>query len=143
MLLKPARQAQYSQFADFRFTVADTMANVAGAVANLKASGVFEPIPLPIGAIVVGGEVIVHTASNDAGVASTIAIGDSVNPNRYLGATSIKAAGRTPLVPTGFVGAGENLRITLAATNGDATAGDVTVRVEYILNGRMHEVVIA
>lgn len=142
MLLKSARSAQYSQLASFRFTAADTMANTAGVVAALKASGTFEPIPLPIGAIVIGGEVVVNTASNESGAAHTIALGDATNPTRFLAATSIKAAGRTPIVPTGFVGTGENLRITLAASNGDATAGDVSIRLDYVIDGRVHEVVI-
>lgn len=141
MLLKPTRQAQYSQVGSFRFTAADTLANIAGVVAALKASGVFEPIPLPIGAVVIGGEVVVNTASNDTGTA-TIAIGDAANPTRFLGATNIKAAGRTAIVPTGFIGTGDNVRITLANANGDATAGDVSIRIDYIIEGRMHEVVI-
>lgn len=142
-LLKAARQAQYPQSAEFRFTHADTMANISGVVQALKANGAFEAIPLPIGATVVGGELVVETASNDSGATVTVAVGDSGNASRYLAATSIKAAGRTALTLTGFKGAGENIRFTIAGANGDATAGQVYLRVEYILEGRMHEVVIA
>lgn len=142
MLLKSARQAQYPQFAEFRFTMADTMVDVNGAIVAFKnAAGVFEPIPLPAGAIVVGGDVTVETASDDTGTA-TIAVGDSITPARYLAATSIKAAGRTVLGLTGYRTLGENLRITLANANGNATVGVVSLRLEYIIANRMHEVVI-
>lgn len=142
-LIKAARQAQYPQSADFRFTVADTMANVAGVVQALKSVGSFEAIPLPIGAVVVGGELVVETASNDSGATVTVAVGDSLVANRYLAATSIKAAGRTALALTGFKGAGENIRFDIAGAAGDATAGSFYLRVEYVIDGRMHEVVIA
>lgn len=142
-LLQAARQAQYAQIAEFKFNMADTMKDVNGAIIAFKnAVGVFEPIPLPNGAVVTGGEVVVETASDDTGT-STIAVGDSAVPARYLAATNLKAAARTPLVPTGFRGAGENLRITLANANGNAVNGTVTVRLEYVITGRMHEVVIA
>lgn len=141
-LLKSARQAQYPQFADFRFTMADTMVDVNGAITGFKAAnGVFEPIPLPAGAIVVGGDVTVETASDETGTA-TIAVGDSASATRYLAATSIKAAGRTALGLTGYRGLGENLRITLANANGNAVNGVVSIRLEYIIQNRMHETVI-
>lgn len=141
-LLKSTRQAQYPQFADFRFTMADTMVDVNGAITAFKsAAGVFEPIPLPAGAIVVGGDVTVETASDETGTA-TIAVGDSVSAARYLAATSIKAAARTALGLTGYRGLGENLRITLANANGNAVNGVVSIRLEYIIDKRMHETVI-
>jgi hypothetical protein len=43
-------------------------------------------------------------------------------------------------VPTGYRGVGEDLRITLANTNGDATAGKVSVRATYMVTGRANEV---
>lgn len=140
-LLKATRQAQYPLSAEFTFAVTDTATNTSGATGNLNAAGAFDVINLPVGAVVVGGEVVVNTASNEGGAASTIAVGDSASASRYLSATTIKSTGRTALVPTGYNGLGENLRITLAATNGDATAGNVTVRVQFIILGRGNEAI--
>lgn len=140
--LKSARTAQYPLLASFTFTMADAMLDVNGVLTGFKnAAGVFEPIPLPVGAVLTGGDVTVETASDDTGTA-TIAVGDSANANRYLGATNIKAAGRTPLVPTGYHGLGENLRITLANANGNAANGTVTIRAQYVIDGRAQETVI-
>lgn len=141
--LIPTRTAQWPQLASFTFSMADAMTDVNGVLTGFKnANGVFEPIPLPVGAIVIGGEVVVDVASDDTGIA-TIAVGDSAAPNRYLAATNIKAAARTPLAPTGFRGQGENLRITLANAGGNAAVGTVTVRALYIINGRAQENVIS
>lgn len=139
--LKASRNAQWKLSADFTFTMADAMKDVNGATTNFKATaGVFDVINLPPNALITGGDLIVETVSNDSGTA-TIKVGDSVNDARYLGATSIKSAARTALVPTGYRGNGENLRITLANQNGDATAGKVRVRVDYVIDGRSNEVV--
>lgn len=140
--LKSARTAQYPQVAEFKFTMADNMLNVNGVLTPFNAaSGIFEPIPLPIGAVVIGGDVTVETASDDTGTA-TIAIGDSINNARYLAATSIKAAARTALALTGYRGNGENLRMTLANAGANAANGVVSVRLEYIISGRAQETVI-
>lgn len=140
--LKSTRQAQFSQIASFTFTMADAMLDVNGALVGFKnAAGVFEPIPLPPNSTIIGGEIVVETASDDTGT-STIAVGDSAVPARYLAATNMKVAGRTPLVPTGYRGLGENLRITLANANGNAANGTVTIRADYVIHNRMHETVI-
>lgn len=111
-----------------------------GTTKNLKAAAVVaKVINLPQLAEVIGGELDVRTVSNESGTA-TLAIGDSASATRYLSATSIKSQARTAIVPTGFVGAGEGIQITLANQNGDATAGVIRVRVEYIISGRASEV---
>ena len=73
--------------------------------------------------------------------AYNVSVGDSGSATRYLGVTNRVTAGRTPLVPTGYVGDGENLRLTVAPTVADATAGKVTVRVQYIMRDRWSETV--
>lgn len=140
-LLKANRAVQYPLWAEFKFTVADTMVNSAGATTafSLVGSTAYDVANLPAGAVVVGGELVVEVVSNDATTA-TVAVGDSASAVRYLAATNIKALGRTALVPTGFRGAGENLRITVANGTGGATTGTVTVRVMYVIPGRAHEV---
>jgi hypothetical protein len=140
--LIPSRSAQTVLSAEFTFEFADTMVDVAGVTKDFKTVGtaVFEPINLPPKAIIVGGDVVTETAVTGS-TAYNISVGDSVSATRYLGATDRVAAGRTALVPTGYVGDGENLRVTVAPTVAAATAGKVTVRVLYIMRDRWSETV--
>lgn len=138
--IKKNRTVQYPLTAEFVFNITDDMVNTSGVGTSFKAAAgtVYDVIGLPPNAVLVGGDVTVETASNDSGTA-TIAVGDSGSATRYLGATSTKSAGRTALVPTGYRGSGEDLRITLANQNGDATTGKVSVRAQYIITGRANE----
>ena len=155
--LKQTRGAQWPLLAEFTFdvstAVADTMPtvvgnviggaspayNAAGVVIGNVGTNIFEVIGLPVNATVVGGEVVVETAVAGP-TASTITVGDSGSATRYLSSTSLLSAARTALTPTGFRGAGENIRITVANTVANATAGKVTVRVLYMVQGRQNEV---
>jgi hypothetical protein len=140
--LNAARVAQYPLVAEFTFDIAaaDAMKNISGVLTEFKAAaGVFDAINLPGNATVIGGELVVEVVSNDTGTA-TLAVGDSALATRYLAATNLKALARTALVPTGFRGAGENIRLTLANANGNATTGKATVRVMYTIQGRGNEV---
>ena len=137
-----ARGGQYPITAEFTFDVAnDTMKNVSGADDNFKVVGshVFDAILLPTNAIVVGGEVVTETAVSGS-TAYNVRVGDSVNDARYLASTDRVAAGRTALTVTGFVGGGEQVRVTVAPTVANATAGRITVRVIYIIRNRVTEV---
>lgn len=143
--LKKNRVLQYALHAEFVLNLTDLMAATDGVTRAFGASGaaaLFDVIALPPNAVVTSGDITVETASNDSGTA-TVAVGDSVTNNRYLSATSIKSTGRTPLVPTGFRGAGEDIRLTFANQNGDATAGKLTIRVSYIVTGRANEVQVS
>lgn len=134
-LLKKATTAQYPLRASFEFdtATADTMVDTGGATSNFKTDAkAFDIIPLPFGAQVVGGELIVKTAS-DVVTTHTVSVGDSASATRYLGVTSIKAAARTALVPTGYVGLGEAIRITIAATGGGGTVGKAQIMVEFVI----------
>lgn len=155
--LQAARGAQYPLMAEFTFDVstaandsmATTVGNVIGGATPVYnaavtpiggvATNIFDVIKLPPNAVVVGGDVTVETAVVGP-TASTITVGDAGNATRYLGSTSLLAAGRTALVPTQFVGIGDNIRITVANTVAAATAGKVTVRVLYTIRGRVQEV---
>ena len=140
--LNAARGGQYPITAEFTFDVAnDTMKNVSGADDNFKTVGshVFDAILLPTNAIVVGGEVVTETAVSGS-TAYNVSVGDSVSATRYLGVTDRVAAGRTALTLTGFVGGGEQVRVTVAPTVAEATAGKITVRVSYIIRNRVNEV---
>ncbi len=136
------RGGQYPITAEFTFDVAnDTMKNVSGADDNFNVVGshVFDAILLPTNAIVVGGEVVTETAVSGS-TAYNVSVGDSGSATRYLGVTNKVAAGHTALVPTGFVGGGEQVRVTVAPTVANATAGKITVRVSYIIRNRVNEV---
>jgi hypothetical protein len=138
--LNPSRAVQYTLAQEFSFLMTDTFVDVNGATKTFKDAAVIaDVIKLPNGAVLTGGEIVVETVSNESGTA-TLKVGDVDSDARYLGATNIKAAARTALVPTGYRGTGKDLRITLANQNGDATAGKVTVRVEYVIPGRAQEV---
>lgn len=139
-VLKATRGAQYPLNARFKFNIADTMLNTSAVSTAFKAASgtVFDVINLPNNAIITGGSIHVTTVSNDSSTA-TMSVGDSGSATRYLGATSIKSAARTAIVPTGYLGAGEQIRITLANATGDATTGDVEVEIMFIIQDRMNE----
>jgi hypothetical protein len=134
------RGAQYPLVAEFTFNFDDTMVDVNGVLKDFKTVGstVVDVINLPTGAIVVGGEVVTETAVSGS-TAYNVSVGDSVSATRYLSATDRVTAGRTALVPTGYVGNGEQIRVTVAPTVAAATAGKVTVRVQYIVRNRVNE----
>lgn len=138
-----SRTAQYPLVAEFTFTVGDTMVNTAGASDAFAtvAAHVFDIIPLPPGATVIGGEVVTDTAFVGS-TAYNVKIGDSSTDNRYLGTTDKTTAARTALVPTGYIGTGQNIRMTVTPTVAEATAGKITVRVEYVVASRTNEIQI-
>lgn len=139
--LKATRQSQYPLVAEFTFSVGDDMVNTSGNSDGFATVGshVFDVINLPPYAIVIGGEVVTETAATGS-TAYNISVGDSGSATRYLGVTDRTTAARTALVPTGYVGAGENIRLTVAPTAATATAGKFTLRVQYIIRGRGNEV---
>lgn len=139
-LLRKTRGAQWPLLAEFKFNITDTMAMTDGVTKAFSvAAPVADVIPLPPNAVVVGGDMTVEAVSDETGTA-TIAVGDSASATRYLAATNLKAAARTALTLTGFRGAGEDIRITLANQNGNATAGRVSLRVLYIVENKHNEV---
>lgn len=135
------RGAQWPLVAEFTFNVADTVTDASGATRDFATAGqavVFDALNLPGNATVTHGEVVTELAVSGS-TAYTVSAGDVVTPARYFAATDVKAAGRYAFVPTGFVGNGENLRITVTPT-GAATAGKVTVRITYVIRNRQNEV---
>lgn len=145
--LRKNRALQYPLQAEFTFNFNDTATDAVAGVSKSFGSTftdniVFDAIALPPNAVVIGGDVTVETAYVGP-TAATVAVGDSVSATRYLAATSVLAAGRTALVPTGYRGNGEDVRLTIATTVANATAGKVTVRVLYTVTGRANETQIA
>lgn len=163
MKLLATRGAQRISVAEFVFAfnqwVIDSVDGVkktfGAAVANstdptepglTAATGViFDAIPMPLGAVVIGGELIVDTAFVGIGVGATIKVGIAGDDAALLAATDLDAAAagsRTallltkPLVSNG----GQNLRLTTAGLTATATAGKARLRVQYTIDGRQDEV---
>jgi len=120
---------QYPLVANAAFVLADTASGV-GAVA----------FALPQNAVVTGGQVIIDTAY-DSGTSDAIEVGDAGDDNRYLTTTSVAAAGRTALVPTGYqvANANRNILVEVTSVGTAATAGAGRIQVAYIVEGRATE----
>ena len=147
MALKQAtRGAQPVMSAEFTFGFDDTMKDVAGVTKTFGAAfadaGVFDAINLPLGAVVVGGELIVE----EAGVGPTVytaAVGTSASAAALLAATTLLSAAGTRVALTGLGLAavdGKNVRVTIASTVANASAGKFRLRVNYTTDGRITEV---
>lgn len=134
------RGSQQIMVAEFTFTIGDTMVNASGADDAFAsvAAHVFDIIPQEAGMIVLGGDVVTETAFAGC-TAYNVKVGDATSDTRYLGTTDRVAAGRTALVPTGYVSIGEAIRLTVTPTVAAATAGKLTVRVQYIKRNRVTE----
>ena len=116
---------------------------LSGPVANTIT---FDAIPLPVGAVITGGEVIVDTAVTGS-TAYTVSVGIAGNLTALASAVAGTAAAgtRTALTLTAplLSNAGQNLRLTVAYTVANATAGKVRVRVQYTIDARSSEVQIS
>ena len=117
-------------------------AGLSGPAANTIT---FDCAPLPVGAVLTGGELIIETAVTGS-TAATITLGIAGSLTSILGSTSLMAAAqtRTPLLLTSALqsnAAGANVRATIAYTVANATAGRARVRLQYTIDGRQSEVV--
>lgn len=146
-VLKANRVAQYPLYQEFVFSFNDTaLDSVSGASKTfgqvLADQIVFDALPMPVGAVVTGGELIVETAGAGP-TAYTAALGVAGNAAAYLAATSLLAAGRTPLLLTSPLASngGANVRLTIASTVAAATAGKFRIRVQYTIDQRSMEMV--
>ena len=141
--LLATRGAQWPLVAEFTFNFDDTMVDINGVTKSFGSTYtdaiVCTPINLPDGAVVIGGDLIVETAGVGP-TAYTVKFGDSLNDARYLAATSLLSAARTALTLTGYR-VTENLRLTIASTVANATAGKATVRVLFVIPNKVNEVV--
>lgn len=146
-LLKATRTAQRPNIAEFVFNFNDTMVDVNGVTKTFGSvytdAGTFEVIPLPLGAVITGGEVIVETAGAGP-TAYTMNVGTSASATAFASSVDLKTAARTALTLTSPLACndGKNIRIAIASTVANATAGKVRVRVEYTIDNRAEQVVI-
>lgn len=140
-----SRTAQWPLVAEFTVNFDDTMVNSVGNTVDFGktnlggAAGIFSVIPLPPGAVIIGGSLVTDTAFDTAGL--DVTVGDSSVANRYLASTDVKGAGLVALVPTGYKGIGENIVLSFSSDD-VCTAGTLTLRVHYIVTGRSNEVQI-
>lgn len=113
---------------------------LTGPVANTVT---FDAIPLPPGAVITGGELIVEQAFVGP-TAATASLGIAGSLTALLNASDIKAAAGTraalTLTAPLLANSGQNLRLTMAYTVANATAGKVRLRVQYTTDGRANEV---
>ena len=104
----------------------------------------FDCFPMPTGAVITGGSMIVETPYAGC-TAATITLGIPGTLTNILGSTSLMAAAntRTALLLTSALtcNAGQNVRATIAYTVANATAGKIRVRLEYTVDGRAVEMV--
>lgn len=126
--------------------LADPSSMVTGLTAGTGI--VLDAIPMPIGAVICGGEVIVETAYVGIGAGATLSLGIAGSATALVSALDIDAAvagSRTALTLTAplLANGGQNLRLTTAGLTATATAGKVRVRVEYTIDGKSDETVIA
>jgi hypothetical protein len=142
-LIVAPRTAQSPLIAYFPFRFDDTMLDVSGNTINFGESildGTVMAIPLPPGAMVTGGSI--SSITDWTTTKFEITIGDSLVPARYLTATEKKSTGFTPIIPTGFIGGGENIEFTFDL-NDVATTGSAVIVIEYVVARRATEVQIA
>lgn len=142
-LLKATRTAQWPLIAEFTFNFDDTFVDVNGVTKSFGSTfgDAIDAyvLNLPEGAVVVGGEVVVETAGAGP-TAYTVSLGDSGSATRYANAVDLKTAARTALTLSGYR-ASENLRLKIASTVANATAGKFTVRVLFTILNKANETI--
>lgn len=117
-------------------------AKVPFAFGDFGASGVIEPaLDLPGGATVIGGELVITTAFN-SGTSDVITVGDiGGTEDRYATAVDGQAAARTALTLNGVgYSAPAVIGIDWTGVGAAPTAGAGYVDVQYVMDGRAHEV---
>ncbi len=105
---------------------------------------VFDCIPMPLGAVITGGELIVETAYVGIGASATLNVGIEGSTSALISAYDLDTAAagaRTALTLAAplLCNGGKNVRMTLAGLTATATAGKVRIRIEYTIDGRKSE----
>jgi hypothetical protein len=113
------------------------VATVDIGFADLVSGVDLSALDLPRNAVVTGGDVVVTTAFN-SGTSDVLDIGDASNENRYLNDANLAVAGRTVLIPTGYVVTSSEPAVTVrwVGVGAAPTAGAVRLSVHYYVKGR-------
>lgn len=135
--------AQWKLTGLFDFSTGDTMKDSTGVSRTLgKVAGAktYVIATLPANSMVVGGEIIVVTASNDSGT-SVASLGDAGSGTRYLNGVDLKNAARTALTLTSTLlnTTATDLLLVLTPQNGDATVGRAIINFDLVISGRQNE----
>jgi hypothetical protein len=149
MALKTAtRGAQRLLMGEFVASFNDTMKDINGVLKTFGSvfgdAGTFDAILLPVGAVIQGGELLIDTQGAGP-TAYTVQIGTASTASAFLGPTTLTGVAGTKTVFTGGgyadANAGQNVRIVIASTVANATAGKFRVRVYYTIDGKVDETV--
>lgn len=165
MKLSASRTAQWPLFAEFAASfnewVIDSVDQVKKTFGSIVANSTdpaepgltpgtamaFDCIPMPSGAVITGGEVIIDKAFVGIGAGATLSVGIAGATTALVNAMDLDAAAagaRTAFTMTAplLANSGQNLRLTLAGLTATATAGKFRIRVQYTVDGRSNEVQI-
>ena len=107
-------------------------------LADIAADVAAPAIELPVGAVVLSGQIITTEAWNST-TSDVMDLGDTASAARYLTDGNIRAMGaRVPLVATGFVhtAANNTLAVRWPSGGGTPTTGKVRLEVTYYTQGR-------
>jgi len=98
----------------------------------------YEALDLPIGARVIGGGLVVITPWDST--TNTLSVGDADLGTRYLATKDLKSAAGTYFPFVIATSGSADINVTYAFTGPAATVGAARLFVEYVLDGRAHEV---
>jgi len=116
---------QCVQLASVNINLADVVTNVA-----------LEVMDMPPNSVILSGQLITTEAWNST-TSDVLDVGDATTATRYLTDGNIRALGaRVALVPTGFTGTGEPLKVVWTSGGGTPTTGKVRLEVQYYIIGR-------
>jgi len=116
---------QCVQHASVNINLADVVNNVA-----------LEVMDMPPNSVILSGQLITTEAWNST-TSDVLDVGDATTATRYLTDGNIRALGaRVALVPTGFTGTGEPLKVVWTSGGGTPTTGKVRLEVQYYIIGR-------
>lgn len=111
---------------------------ISGLINGKNTTITFDAIPMPVGAVIVSGEVLVETAF--AGPTATVSVGIAGATTAFVTTADMAATTRVAFTVTTNVeltcNNGQNIRLTVALGNTDATAGKVRIRVLYTIDGK-------
>lgn len=113
------------------------VAYVDVALADLATGVAQNAISLPVGAIVVGGDIVATEAFNSTST-DVVDIGYAGSENAFKNDASVHTTIRTALVPTGYehTATTNNVRVTWVSGGGTPTTGAFRLTVHYIVRDR-------
>lgn len=121
-------------FARQELLVATVLINLADVTTGVD----YAAISLPVGSVIVSGQLITTEAWNST-TSDVMDVGDASSENRYLNDGNIRAlATLVALVPTGFTATPTQPNVTVrwVSGGGTPTTGKVRLSIQYYIIGR-------